>query len=333
MCAGVLLALGALVAPVAIVASWTATQTASTDAFVDTFAPLLETPEVRAVISAEVSSAVVEAADIPGLTAQAFEGVESLGLPPRATSALGALQGAAVEGITGLIERTVDDVINSPGYDRLITAVLKNSHREIVAALSGSENSLLALGPDGSLGVRLGPIIDSVRERLVDRGLSFASAIPSVDRTIVLVQADELAKLKPAYAALQAVGAWLAPVAALLLVAGVLLAPRRRVAMLWAAGALAGILLLVVLALRIGVGTIVPGLGESLGSEPAAREILATLTEYIRTISVTVAILAIVTGIVTWVTGPWSPPRRFRAACARGFARLRPKPREGASIS
>ncbi|RLP84174.1 hypothetical protein D9V34_05145 [Mycetocola lacteus] len=321
--AGVLLALGALLAPVAIVANWAATQTARTEVFVDTFEPLLAEPEVRSLIASEVSQAIIAAVNLPALTASAFDGLDELGVPERARTALNALQGVAVAGMNGLIERTVDEVIASPAFTQLTTGLLTHTHREVVAALSGTQNSLLALSRDGSLGVQLGPIVDAVKSRLLAEGVGIAAVIPTVDRTLVLVQADELARLRPGYALLQAAGAWLAPLGLLALLGGVLLAPRRRTAVLWGAGLLAGVLLLVVLALNIGVSVLAPSLGASMGSVPVAQLILETGTGFTRDLSITVAIIALLVGVIAWWTGPWRTPRTLRGASTALFARAR----------
>lgn len=87
-----LIVIGLVLAPAAVVTSWVNTQLTNTDAFVATFAPLAKDPAVQRNITDQVVLAVNDAVDIPKLTADVFNGIKQLNLPPAAASALGLLQ-------------------------------------------------------------------------------------------------------------------------------------------------------------------------------------------------------------------------------------------------
>jgi hypothetical protein len=52
------------------------------------------------------------------------------------------------------------------------------SHRAFVAAVQGDPDAALAIGGDGTISVQLGPIIETVKDRLVEQGVGFAANIP-----------------------------------------------------------------------------------------------------------------------------------------------------------
>ena len=77
----VLLVLATILAPAATVAGWARLQLTSADAFVDTFAPLADDPNVQALITDQAVTAINNAVDIPGLTNEVFTAVDQIGLP------------------------------------------------------------------------------------------------------------------------------------------------------------------------------------------------------------------------------------------------------------
>lgn len=61
-------------------------------------------------------------------------------------------------------------------------ASLRLSHERALAVIQGDPDALLALESDGTVSVRLDPIIAAVRDALVERGVELAEAIPEKPR-------------------------------------------------------------------------------------------------------------------------------------------------------
>jgi hypothetical protein len=97
--------------------------------------------------------------------------------------------------------------------------------------------ALIVAQKDETIGIQLGPIVENVKAALLDRGLSIASRIPAVHRTIPIAQSDQIPVARRAYLAVVSIGSWLPWVALIFLTAGVLVARRRSVALVWAAAA------------------------------------------------------------------------------------------------
>ena len=125
-------------------------------------------------------------------------------------------------------------------------------HLIVEAELPGFKKEEIDISlENGTLSIQLGPIIERVKERLQEQGIGFASAIPVIDRSIVIAKADSLVLVQTLYSLAVAVGTWLPFIVLILLIAGVLVAKRRSAALVWTAGGLA-LTMLITLA---GLGT------------------------------------------------------------------------------
>jgi hypothetical protein len=189
--------------------------------------------------------------------------------------------------------------------------------------MQNNPKAAIAIGSDGSIGIQLGPIIDQVKAALVSKGITFASQIPTVDKTITVAQSDAIPTVQLAYNVALVAGAWLPWVAILFLAAGVLVARRRAVALVWAAVALA--LSMIILAVGFGIGRIVfiASASPSLMPSGVARTLYTTVVAAMQDTTVAVLVLAIVVAIVAWFAGPFEVPRRLRGFYAAGATRLR----------
>ena len=166
----VLVVVALLLAPVAVISAWARIQLVDTEQFVATFAPLAEEPAVQSYIGDQVTAAIEEQVDIPTLTSDLFDGIKQLDLPPRAEQALGLLEAPATQGLQSLVSGIVDRVVESPAFADMWATALRASHRAFVAAVQGDPDAALAIGGDGTISVQLGPIIETVKDRLVRAG-------------------------------------------------------------------------------------------------------------------------------------------------------------------
>jgi hypothetical protein len=318
-----LVIVGLLLAPVAVISAWARLQLVDTDRFVATFAPIGEDPDVQAFIGDQVSTAIEEQVDIPQLTSDVFDGIRSLDLPPRAEDALSLLEGPAAEGLTSLLDQTVNRVVTSEAFEDVWAAALRASHTQFIAALQGDPDAALAIGDDGSLSVQLGPIIEEVKQRLADRGVDFASAIPVIERSVVIAKVDSLVLVQTMYALAVAVGTWLPVLVLVLLAAGVLVAKRRSAALVWTAGGLALAMLLTLAGLGTGRLFFVATVSPSIMPSDAAEAIYGGLTELMASTLAALTVLAIAVALIAWLSGPWRPARTARDFADAGFGAIR----------
>lgn len=319
----VLVVIGLLLAPVAVISAWARLELVDTDRFVATFAPLAEDPDVQEYIGDQVTAAIEEQVDIPALTADLFDGLRALDLPPRAENALGLLEAPATQGLQSLVAGVVDRVVTSPQFADVWATALRASHRQFVAALQGDPDAALAIGDEGTVSVQLGPIIEAVKDRLEAQGVGFASSIPVVERSIVVAQDDAFVLVQTVYTLAVAVGTWLPWITLALLVAGVLVARRRAAALAWTAGGFA--LAMVILASGVGIGRafFVGTVSPSIMPSDAASSVYDGLVELMLSTILALFVLALFIAVIAWLSGPWRPARATRGLFHAGFSSIR----------
>ncbi|WP_285115808.1 bZIP transcription factor [Leifsonia sp. fls2-241-R2A-40a] len=321
--ATVLIVLGAILAPLAVVASWAKVQLTDTDSFVATYAPLAHDPGVQSFVTDQAVKAVQDNVDIPQVTSQVIDGITGLGTGPVATKALESLKGPLAQGIVSLMRSTVQRFVASDAFAQVWQQALRTSHEQLIATMQNNPKAAIAVGADGSVGIQLAPIIDRVKQLLIDQGLTFASRIPTVDRTVTIAQNSSIPTLQVVYGLALAAGAWLPWVALGLLALGVLVARRRAVALVWAAVALGLGMAVVLGAIGIGRVVFVASASPSLIPSGLARTLFTTVTTAMIDTAVAVLVLAVVVALVAWYSGPFAVPRRLRGFFGSGVAWVR----------
>ncbi|GAA1056093.1 hypothetical protein GCM10017608_12510 [Agromyces luteolus] len=319
----VLVVVGLLLAPVAVISAWARAELVDTDRFVATFGPLADDPDVQAFLADEVTTAIEQQVDIPQLTSDLFDGIRTLDLPPRAEDALSLLEVPAAQGLSALLSSTIDGFIASEAFANVWDAALRASHTQFVAALQGDPEAMLQIGGDGTLSVQLGPIIEAVKDRLSEQGVGFAAAIPVIEGSVQIAQADSLVLVQTVYALAVGVGTWLPLITLLILAAGVVVAKRRSVALAWTAGGFALVMLLTLAGFGTGriffVGTVSP----TIMTRGAAEAIFGGLTELMVSTITALTVLSIALAIIAWLSGPWSAARRVRGFSDDTFGAVR----------
>ncbi|MFF1572752.1 hypothetical protein ACFVWR_08400 [Leifsonia sp. NPDC058292] len=321
--ATVLIVIGAVLAPVSAVASWARVQLTDTDSFVAAYSPLADDPGVQAFVTDQTVDVIEQNVDVAGLTSQVIDGITSLGTGPAATRALEALKGPATQGILSVIRSGVSTFVESDSFRQVWQEALRLSHSQLVATMQNDPKAAIAVGSDGSLGIQLGPIVERVKQVLSDSGLTFAAQIPAIDRTITVAQTSSLPTIQIFYNLAVAAGSWLPWISLLFLAAGVLVARRRALALVWAAVALALGMVVIVAGLAIGRLVFIASVSPSLLPAGVGRTVFDTLTTAMKDTGVAVLVLAIVVAVVAWYSGPFTFPRRLRGFFGSGVAWVR----------
>ncbi|MCK2035649.1 hypothetical protein KZC51_05815 [Microbacterium sp. SSW1-49] len=318
-----LITLGALLAPVAVVATWANVQLTDTERFVASYAPLADDPAIQSLITTQVIAVIDEQVDIPTLTSDVIDGIIDLGTGDRATRALELLKGPAAQGLQSLVASVVARFVESEAFANVWASALRVSHAQLTGALQNDPTVALDLGAEGTIGIQLAPIIDAVKDALVDRGVGFAAAIPTVDRTIVVATSDALPTVQLAYGLAVSAGVWLPWISLLLLAAGVIAAHRRWTAGITAALALAGSMVILLAGFAIGRLFFDAAMRSGPVSPDAGGVMFETFTGAMRDTAIAVLVLSLVVAVVVWFCGPFAVPTRLRAATNAGTARLR----------
>ncbi|MFE9629606.1 hypothetical protein [Streptomyces sp. NPDC006463] len=295
--AALLIVIGCVLAPLAAVASWASSEVGDTDRYVQTVAPLASDPDIQAAAANRVTDAVMEHIDIPAL----LEGVAPAD-KPRLEKALGKLGDSLENAVRSFVHDKAQDVIASDTFQRIWTEANRRIHTVVVKALTGSGGGAVKINND-SVTVDLGPVVDQVKQRLVDEGMSVAAKIPEVHTDFTVLRADDIGKVKTYFRLLQIAGNWLPVLSVLLVAAGVLLSRHRRRVLVTAALAFAFAMLMLGAALTVFRVVYLNALPDTV-SQPAAESVYDALTLYLRSTVRMTVVLGVVIALAAWLTGP-----------------------------
>ncbi len=320
--AGALATLGLLLLPGAVMAHWATVQLVETERFVAALAPLADDPAVQDRIIVEVTALVDEQIDISGVTADLLGGLgEALELGDRARDALDLVSEPIAAGVRALVADVVGEVVRSPAFSSAWASSVEVLHAQGIRLLSGSPDSLLALDRDGTLRLPLGPVVADVRTALVAQGVPFASAIPDIDRSIVIAEVPNLALARVVFQVGVTVGAWLPWITAGLIIGALMLAPRRP-AMLRTLGVLAAVVT-GLLALGFALGRTVLTAYVGPDSSAIAGAVYDAVLGYATSTILALLVVAVIAGLVGWWLGASPTVTRWRTALASQFAAAR----------
>ncbi|MFF9842692.1 hypothetical protein ACH414_12735 [Streptomyces sp. NPDC020422] len=311
-----LIVIGCVLAPLSLVAAWTADLLGDTDRYVSTVAPLASDPDVQTAVATRVTNAVMEHIDLADL----LEGVAPEQRPVL-EKALGKL-GDSLEGAVGsFVHEKAQQVVASDNFQTVWDQANRAVHTSLDRALTGSEEGAVKVNQD-TVTLDLAPVVDQVKQRLVDSGLTVAAKIPEVHTDFTLVQADDIGKVKTGFALLQKLGFWLPVIAVLFVAGGVLLATHRRRALVAAALGFAAAALVLGIGLTVFRTVYLNALPTGV-SPAAAGSVYDILIRYLRTAVRMVVVLGIVLALAAWLSGPGRYARLVRSLWHSGIAATR----------
>lgn len=321
--ATMLIVIGALLSPVAVVGSWINLTLTDTDRFVNTYGPLSQDPAVQSYVATQAVAAINEQVDVPELTSSVIDGIIDLGTGPVATKALEGLKGPASAGIQSIIESEIDKFVASDAFATVWTQTLRISHQQLVNSMQGTTGGVVNVSGTGEIGIQLAPIIAEVKNVLVAQGLTFAAQIPEVDRTIVIAQSDAIPRVQLAYNAAVAGGYWLPVIVLIFLAAGVIVARRRSVALIWAAVALALAMGITLAGLGAGNLFFISAVTPIVLPLGVANVLFSAVVGGMQASALALLVIALVVAVVTWLAGPFDTPRKLRGFAQSGAASIR----------
>jgi hypothetical protein len=297
----------------AVVAYWGQRTLNDSQRYVDTVGPLVDSPEVQDAIATKVTGAIQQQVDIEAILNDVFAGV--ITDRPRLQRLVGPLAAA----VNGLIDRQVREFIASDAFADLWTAANTRAQQSLHRVLTGDESGAVSLQGEQVV-LDISEVIDQVKQRLVDRGLTIVQKIPipDSDRQIVLMEAPKVKQLRTVYAFANPVAQWLIVVVAALYL-GALLFARRRPRMTVIIGLLvAANALLLALALSVGRQLFIDQLaGTDFG--PASRIFYDTLLTYLERGQRVFLWLGLILVVVGWFAGANRSGAAVRTAVTNGL--------------
>jgi hypothetical protein len=320
--AALLIVAGCVLAPLSVVAVWTANQVSDTSRYVANVEPLIKDPAIQNALTDKITSQIVTRINVPALTDQAAAALAQKGLP-RISTLLRGVSGSLASGVAGFVHSRIHKIITGPRMANAWTQVNRVAHQALVAALSGRGASNGAVGvSNGQVTLDLAPLIAVAKQDLVAHGLTIAGKIPIVHATFALFPSKNLVKAQKAYRLINDLKIVLPIVTLVLLGLGVLTARGHRRALIGAGLGLAASMLVLGAALLIARGIYLSSVPASAPADAAAAA-FDILVRFVKTALRTLLVAGLIVAAGAFFTGPSAAAVRTRHALSSGLARVR----------
>jgi len=316
-----LIVMGCILAPLSVVAVWTKNLVTDTDRYVTTVAPLARDPAIQNAVADKITAEIFARLDVAGITNQAVDALADRGLPPLIATQLHALSGPLSSGVESFVRTEVGNVVASDAFvDAWVTAN-RAAHQALVAALTGQTGEGVTIAND-TVSINLGPFIQVVKQRLVDRGFDLASRIPDINPSFTILQSDLISRAQGAFSLLNAVGIWLPVIALIMLALGIYVAKGHRRALLGVGLGLAGGMVALAVGILLFRQIYLNALPLGVLNREAAASFYDTLVRFLRLGLRTVLVFGLILALAAFFTGRSVTAVRARAGVTRGIAWL-----------
>lgn len=298
----ILFVIGALLLPIGLVGFWGQRSVFDTARYVETVAPLSTDPTVQDAVGTVVVDQINSSLDL--------EPAVAAWLPPKAAPLVAPLTTA----IQDLIDRAVRAILARPAFSTVWTKVNELVQRSLLTLLEGKQDGPLQLDSNGAVVLDTTAAYDAVRTQLVADQVPLADKLPEtppVNKDIVLMQNDQLARAQTIYSFTKPILTWLIVVSLVALILAIVLS-RRRARMVMAVG-IAFIISAVLIKIGLAVGEDQVGL--ALANTPLATAESAffqTLTRFLKDAVTLTLVIGIALAIGGWVCGQSKPATSLR---------------------
>jgi hypothetical protein len=317
----VLIVLGCVLAPEAVVGVWAGNLVSNTGRYVATVQPLIDDPAIQNVLTDRITDQITSRLDVTGLVNQASAQLNSKGLT-RISSLLTTFGPQIASSVNGFVHSTVHSIITSHAMAVAWVQVNTIAHQSLVNVLSGHNGGALST-KNGQIVLNLGPLVAVAKQQLVARGFSLANSIPTVNATVPLFEAKDLGKAQAGYRLVKAEKIGLPILTLLLLAAGVYVARGRRRALIGAGLGLAASMLVLGIGLLITRDVYLNSVPASTLPADAAAAAYDALVHFLRESLRVVLAVGLVVAIAAFFTGPARTAVATRAGIKSGLESIR----------
>jgi hypothetical protein len=317
----VLIVVGCVLAPVAVIGVWAGNEISDTGRYVATVEPLIHDPAIQKVLADKITVQITSRLNITGTVDQAAAQLNNRGLT-RISSLLTQFSPQIASSVTGFIHSTVLSVVSSPAAATAWVQVNTVAHQSVVKVLSGQGNGAISTS-NGQIVLNLGPFIAVAKQDLVAKGFSLASSIPPVSPTFALFQAKDLGKAQSGYRLVTTLKIVLPILALVLIGAGVFVARGRRRALVGAGLGLAASMLILGIGLEIARAIYLSSVPSATLPSDAAGAAYDALIHFLRQGLRVVLVVGLVVAIAAFFTGPSRTAIQTRSGLKSGMEWIR----------
>jgi hypothetical protein len=318
--ATVLIVFGCLLAPVSVLAVWTANQVSDTSRYIANIEPLIHQPPIQNALTDKITTQITSHLNVTSYTDQAATLLSDKGLP-RVGALLKTFAPSLASAVAGFIHSTVHKFVTSPAFARTWIRVNTVAHQTLVQALSGRGGAIGV--SNGQVTIDLTPFIAIIKQDLSARGFSLVNSLPPIHPTLELFSARELVKAQTGYRLINDLKIVLPVLALLLIGAGVYLARGHRRALIAAGLGFAASMLVLGLGLLIFRGIYLNTVPDNVLPSDAAAAMFDTFVRFIRTALRGLLVVGLVVAAAAFLTGSSVTAVRTRGAFSSALAWVR----------
>ncbi|WP_405486163.1 hypothetical protein [Streptomyces sp. NBC_00096] len=312
----VVITLTCLLVPISLLTVWVHDIVLDTGRYVSTVSPLASDPAIEAAAVHRITEAADVRVDGARVTSDLAKWLEAQGLPPRVGTAVKALGPQLDSAADAAVSKVATRFVESDRFETVWTTANRAAHSAVVQALTGEGRGAVGV-EGGTVTLDVGAAVESVKEELVKAGLSPAEKIPEVDKQMVLFQSDKLQKIRGAVHLLDVAGNWLPVLTVVLGAVGVLLARRRRRALVTVTLGAAAACLVFAIGLAVVRHYYLGHLPAQVQSPEAAAAVFDTLVRFLRVSIRTALVLGVVVALGAYLSGAGRLPRGVRGRAER----------------
>lgn len=319
--AALLIVIGCLLAPVSVIAVWTANQVSDTSRYMANVAPLVHEPAIQNALTDKITNQITTHLKAIRLTDQAASALSRHGLD-RAANLLKSVAPSIVSALTGFIRGQVHKLVTSASFAQLWVRLNTTAHAELVKALSGRGSRAITVR-NGQVTLNLGPFIDVAKQRIAARGLTIVEKLPPINPAFPLFSAKYLVRAQTAYRLLNDLKIVLPVLALLLLAAGVYVARNHRRALMGAGLGVAASMFVLAAGLLVFRSIYLSSVPDSKLPADAAAVLFDTLVQFIRAGLRTLLVLGLVVAAAAFLSGSSVTAVRARHTVSSGLGSIR----------
>jgi hypothetical protein len=295
-----LIVVASLLLPLAGLTVWVRNMMLNTDRYVETVSPVASDPAVQEAIATRVSIALVDELNVEQRAKSA--------LPERAQF----LAAPITTGATQLVHNATLRLVGTDQFQTLWEAANRRAHDQIVAALTGRDSKHV-VNDKGKVVLQLGPMAAKVAQQLSKIGFGLPSSV-DVNRLnvrFVLIDSADLKSVQD-YTNILNKLAWVLPILALLLyAAAIVIAPRKRVALVRVGIGIVVAMVVMVIAYGFARTAYLDSL-PGPGKHEAGAVIFDTLTRYLQRGVRVLLVVGVLVWLIAWLAGPSRPAQAVR---------------------
>ena len=278
--ATLLLILSLVLIPFTAVAVWLRSTLLQTDQYVATVAPLSRNPAIASSVANFITKRFFEKVDVSSKVSQA--------LPPNGQF----LTPSITNSLENFTQNLVSEVIQSPQFNQLWTQVNRITHTQVVKLLTGEGETITTA--EGKVTLSLEPIVEAVKSRLNERGITIFNDVPASEfnQQFVILNSPQLAKAQAATKTLNQLSTILPILTVFLFLLAFLLTPERARLFSWLGIGLVIVGLVLFIAVLVSQSLFVQAATNGF-STAAAQAFYATLTRFLKLSSLGIALAGV----------------------------------------